>query len=269
LVGIAARLAIPIFVSEMIKFVDPRQKTWDFVSGLGLAFIIFGLSIASAVTAAVAQSIMVHVSQSAQAYLLGLVYEKAFRISAKSRIEFSDGVILNLVTADVGQVQKGISIIPLAFTIPIEIGFLVYFLWMLVGPAFLAGAGVVLLVGVASILNAKSVSTNIQAYIKAGDGHLSAVREFLLGIKFIKYQALEDFFLNRITKARDNQVHFLKNVYFYLAGIQILTGTVPNLITVSTFAVYSINNRLDASIIFPALIYLTSFQAPIHATTWV
>jgi ABC-type multidrug transport system fused ATPase/permease subunit len=260
----AALLSIPILIGDIIAYIDPAKKDPLIIdSGIGTAFAIFGLLIVSICARSTFEMTKIKMYKDVQSFLLGALYQKSLLLSCKARLQYPPGKILNMANADVTQVIDAVTTLPQAICIPFQIVLTGFFLWRLIGIAALVGLSSLLLLLIAASSNAGIVSKYIGEWIKWGDKRVQTIRELLVGIKIVKFQAMEDYFFAKIASARIKQVGFLKKALVFIGAIQILVGSSATVMAVLSFTIYSLNNRMDASIIFPALLYLRSLTMPV------
>jgi ABC-type multidrug transport system fused ATPase/permease subunit len=261
---LAALLSIPIFIGDMIAYIDPTKKDPLIIdSGIGTAFAIFGLLMLSICARSAFEMTKIKLFKDVQSFLLGALYQKSLLLSCKARLQYPPGKILNMANADTTQVIDAVTTLPQAISIPFQIILTGLFLWRLLGIAALVGLASLFVLLIAASANAGIVSKYIGEWIKWGDKRVQSIRELLVGIKIVKFQAMEDYFFAKIASARDKQVGFLKKALIFIGAIQILVGSSATVMAVLSFTIYSLNNQMDASIIFPALLYLKSLTMPV------
>jgi ATP-binding cassette subfamily C (CFTR/MRP) protein 10 len=74
------------------------------------------------------------------------------------------------------------------------------------------------------------------------------VTEFLHGIRVIKFNTWESYFLNKINKIRENELKFLKKKKYLEAFVGYFWSCTPTVMSVLTFMTYALlGNQLKPS----------------------
>lgn len=102
------------------------------------------------------------------------------------------------------------------------------------------------------------------------DQRVSATAEMLLGVRVLKMHVWEQYFLERICRIRDSEVKHLKARKYLDALCVYFWATTPILISIFTFATYSLlGNQLTAATVFTTLALLNMLIAPLNAFPWI
>ncbi|KAJ3254065.1 Multidrug resistance-associated protein 1 [Boothiomyces macroporosus] len=259
-------LYTPKALQQLLNYVDPTFTGSYWVdNGIALAFIVFGFQAFEALFGNLQQTIFRRVVQIAHSIVIGAIYEKSLKLSAKSKIQFNEGKILNMVNQDAGNVVTVLFFLPFIILLPLQIILSIYFLAELVGKSIWSGIGVFVGIGVIALATSPFAAKGFTGWFTGADKRIGILREMLYGIKIVKFQAMEDFFRKKIDDARKAQIESIRLVAIVLGGVQGLADIAPTIISVAIFAVYaSYGNTMSPAIIFPALNYISGIVEPIN-----
>ncbi|KAI8908383.1 P-loop containing nucleoside triphosphate hydrolase protein [Gorgonomyces haynaldii] len=261
--SIACQLTIPTFLQQIIYYLtfyvkespaSPFKPTLIVNNGVGIAFIIFFLQAASSVFRQTSLQLFNSLQINIKTILIGSIYEKSLRLSQKSSREFTQGQILNLINVDVEKVSMVLMQLAAFICAPIQVGVSIKLIYDLIGVSVWGGAGTLFGVLILQMIVIPLLVKYQQGFLKTGDRRLKALRETFYGMKVIKFRALEQFFEDRISGIRGEQLGFLKAYYavqvYFIGLIQIAPISMP----IVAFIIYSLlNGPITSAIIFPAL----------------
>ncbi|KAI8892771.1 hypothetical protein BC833DRAFT_545290, partial [Globomyces pollinis-pini] len=261
----AVSLAIPNFMSMMIDFVNKKDMSKHLIqNGYTLTAIVFVGQVVVALSTALNLTINRRIGQYLQSLLSYAIYVKSFKLSAKSRAEFSEGTIMTMINNDIAQVSKLFTSFSQIIIIPMTVAFTLYFLFLYIGNSLWFGIGVVLFSGLLSVLTGPIVGKFFGQFIAAQDRRLSIIRDMLMGIRMVKYRVMETFFQTKTLEARNVQVSAVKKVLFTLGVTQSFIMSIPTIVAVVTFSIYSLSNPMDPAIIFPAISFFQLLTLPLN-----
>ncbi|KAJ2997146.1 hypothetical protein HDV02_005825 [Globomyces sp. JEL0801] len=258
-------LAIPNFMSMMIDFVNKKDMSVHLIqNGYTLTAIVFVAQVLVALTTALNLTINRRIDQYLQSLLSYAIYVKSFKLSAKSRAEFPEGKIMTMINNDIRQISTLFTSLAQVIIIPVTITFTLYFLFRYIGHSLWYGIGVVLFSGLISVLTGPIVGKFIGEFIGAQDHRLSTIRDMLMGIRMVKFRVMEDFFEKKALDARSVQIAALRKVLTALGVTQSLIGSVPTIVAVVTFSIYSLSNPMDPAVLFPSISFFGLLTQPLH-----
>ncbi|KAJ3269825.1 Multidrug resistance-associated protein 1 [Terramyces sp. JEL0728] len=198
------------------------------------------------------------------------IYQKSLRLSLGSRASYSEGKILNMINQDIDVIIMGLLAFECSFVVPGQIVFTMFMLYMLLGNSSLVAFGIVGFIGIITAVISPLIGKTYSAWIEAGDRRLAIVREMLYAIKVVKYETLEGFFKKKIGVVRNEQVKNLKWEFVYWSILEVLVISSVVIMIAVTFSVYSLlGNEMNASVIFPAILYFTKLQKPLDMISWM
>jgi ABC-type transport system involved in cytochrome bd biosynthesis fused ATPase/permease subunit len=197
-------------------------------------------------------------------HLASEVYCKAFRQSNQSRKETS-GKLITLGTSDVSQfaltlflfVDMAASIL----RILLPLAGLVY----LIQYAALIPVGLMLVCFVGQALTMGQVQRSIADYKSKGDSLIKKLREFLHGIKTIKFSAMEELTLGQVGEIRDKQTKVLARLFTFGGAIYFWTLIAIVMMSVVTFTGYWLmGGDLTPDRVFPAFLLIQILLQPLN-----
>ncbi|KAI8897759.1 P-loop containing nucleoside triphosphate hydrolase protein [Globomyces pollinis-pini] len=260
--AVCFNLLSPVVLSQVLQFLRPvpNGPKLFFESGVILGLLLFGLQVMITISNNLVKSITVSLQMKTRSHLISEIYLKSFRLSGKARKKFSEGAIITLTTSDVQNVQvlyvAGNYIWSAPFQLimsSILIGkYLNYSVWTPIG--------MLCLIFIGQSIIWPNVMFYLKQFLQSMDNRVTIVREFLYGVKVIKYRAIEGLFLDKIQKARESQVAALSKQFFWIViGIAVIMSGITLIPTVTIFTFAALGGEMVDSTIFPALNLLQSF----------
>jgi ABC-type bacteriocin/lantibiotic exporter with double-glycine peptidase domain len=118
-----------------------------------------------------------------------------------------------------------------------------------IGISFLAGLGVIFVTFILNLFIGKLTWTLNKQLMTAKDERTKKANELFSQIKFIKLNALEDYFVNKVLLLREKEMSFLKKRFTIGCVNVLLLWLSPMLIINATFAMYVLmdNNLTPAN----------------------
>ncbi|KAH6583481.1 hypothetical protein BASA61_007983 [Batrachochytrium salamandrivorans] len=212
-----------VAIPQVLGFIqNPDDPTLFIHSGVGISFTFFALLTVLALSNSTYRSLETDMEVQMTALLTSAVYEKALRLSPNSRQVFSQGQIITMVNVDVRSLAMFMSkTFNLMWSVPLHISISIVLLSQLLGRAIWAAGGIYILFTLLQVGLGVVISKAISTYLSTFDHRIAVTREFLTGIKVIKYGALEDHFKLRIHSWRDLQTNAL---LIYSVSMAIITS---------------------------------------------
>ncbi|KAI8903608.1 P-loop containing nucleoside triphosphate hydrolase protein [Gorgonomyces haynaldii] len=260
--SVGCQLSFPIFMQQILYYLlfyvkpipDVAKPTLLIDNGYLLVFVLFLLQALSSVFNQTAQQMFNSLQININTILISAIYEKSLRLSQKASREFTQGQILNLINVDTEKISTVLLSLAGFVVSPIQIGVAVKLLSDLIGVSVWGGAGSLFVILMLQMLAVNPLLKAQKGFLKMGDKRLKLLREIFYGMKVIKFRALEQFFSDRVTQVRWEQLGFLKFYYvahlFFIGLIEIAPISMPTI----AFIVYALlNGDIRPDIIFPAL----------------
>ena len=191
------------------------------------------------------------------------LFQKMFRLSNKAQSE-NQKVLLTIINDDTRAVVLIIGFWTQVATTTALIVFPLAALIYLLGWVGLVPLVVVVFTVFGNLLAANYSGPSYLVYKQNTDKRIAKLREFLYGIKAIKYQAIEQVCSSQIEKFRNAQLWALATIFKFMnIGLffTILGLSLMPTVTVSVF--YLNGGDLQGSTIFPALICIQMLLVPL------
>ncbi|KAJ2819726.1 hypothetical protein IWW50_005353, partial [Coemansia erecta] len=193
--------------------------------------------------------------------LVAMLARKSMRAKIKSssvtsesgRKSSAEGRMYNVMTTDLLRVVKLIKLIRGALVVPFQLILGAFYMERLLGMAGILGTLMLMAVVYLTrllIARAKSIDSRLS---KLSDRRLAVISEVIRGITSVKLMGWKTRFVDIIGEHRSEQLSVMWRRTRLTALINLCTiGSLP-FVVFATFAVYSLQNHLDAEIIFTAI----------------
>ncbi|ORY40166.1 P-loop containing nucleoside triphosphate hydrolase protein [Rhizoclosmatium globosum] len=231
-------------------------------NGYALAFLFFGIQIVTTFCTNMAASNTMITSLRLQAAMITAVYRKALRLGSQSRREYPAGRINTFIATDIPKIGLFMQVINTSWSIPIQVAVSLYFVSTLLKIATVIAAGV--FVGCAGLLFLimPPLRKAFLNYDLALDHRTTQLREFLYGIKAVKYHALEDEMEKRIQADREDQITALYGMAKYLVLLFIVILLQQSFTTPMAILTYDLlGGNMDPAVVFTAYSLLQTLMA--------
>ncbi|KAJ3015358.1 UNVERIFIED_CONTAM: Multidrug resistance-associated protein 1 [Siphonaria sp. JEL0065] len=250
-------LSSSLMLGQILKFLNGGTAFIN--NGYGLGLMLFGMNLVISLSSTISHSICAILQVRIKAAITNAIYQKSLRLSSKSRTKFPAGQINTYVNADTQTVLDFVDVVNKSWSMPIQLALALYFVSNYLGVATAVAAGVFLGLGLFTALLAPLLGKAMQQYMVSMDKRTTVLREFLYGVKVIKYNAEEEHMEAKIQKARREQVSAL---YKLIGGYVLVIGCIimqQNLTAPLTFIAFgALGNEMKSEVIFPALSFLMS-----------
>ncbi|KAK7450079.1 hypothetical protein BaRGS_00039980 [Batillaria attramentaria] len=256
----------PNVLSALLDYVNNRDSYEGWV-GYVLACSFFVASFTATCIYHQSMHIVLPLGMRVKSSIISAVYGKALTMSHESKRKSTVGEIVNLMSIDCQRVQDATAFLYLTWSAPLTIIIAMYQLWGVLGPASLAGLGVMLLViPVNAVVVSRQRKLQI-ATMRIKDQRLKTMAEVLNGIKVLKLYAWEPAFQDKVLFHRNKELRNLKLIAYLNACTSFVWTLVPYLVTLASFATYiltSDSGYLDASKAFVSLSLMNIMRRPIN-----
>ncbi|KAJ2418101.1 hypothetical protein GGF41_005184 [Coemansia sp. RSA 2531] len=169
--------------------------------------------------------------------LVSAVYRKSLLLSSQARSRLTLGRLTNLISSDVGQIERGVTLMLFCITIPVQVVASIIVLVYMIGPVGISGwALVVAFVPVQMWISRYLVTLRKQA-VRYTDKRIRATRESLQGMRVVKFFVWEDSILETIQRIRSKEVMFIAKLNLARYGLMSLALHSPVFASIVTFAI--------------------------------
>ena len=238
----------PLMLNEIVKILTKSDvleftnqdisqsqvtKAFLFAMGMFLAPVVGSLGAAQANRVAIGTQIMI------RAELNASIYRKALRLSTRSRQATETGRIVNLMSADVNQLQS--FFYPFASQIltgPIVLITALILLWFQIRWATFIGLAILLISTPATTIFLKKITQYRRQMLKYTDQRVKLMNQLLVGIRVLKMYAWEAAQEAALLEVRKSELRELRKAVPMRVGMQTLLFAAPTLAMVTCFVVY-------------------------------
>ena len=238
----------PVLLNALITFLDQSEGCAKSGSSttcppdwLGLTYVALLLLSSLSQTALLHQYFfrVFRFGQRLRSSIIVAVYRKSLRLALHSRQKQTVGTIINIMSTDAKRLQDFSTYGMMLLSGPWQIAISLTLLYQVVDVAVLGGVGVMLLLIPVNGLIAR-LSKRLQSRLMSiKDERVALTSEAISGIRLVKVNAWEDFFLERIKSVRDTELGRLRAYMLLQALSAVLWTALPLLVMLATFATYT------------------------------
>ncbi|KAJ3119275.1 Multidrug resistance-associated protein 1 [Physocladia obscura] len=244
-----------LMIGEVTNYVDPTYPRAELIfdSGIGLAFLLFGMQLASTFATNMSASLTTITNVRMGAAVTTAVYKKSLKLASKSRIKFPAGKINTFCGSDVTNIKQFITAANQIWSMPVQVAVALYLVSTLMQASTAVAAAVFVGIGSFSLIFGSQLGKYMKQYMEGQDKRTFILREFLYGVKIIKYQAQEESVDAKIKSERAFQVKSLRGFYFYLCIVLFILVAQQALTAPLTIVAYgALGNNMNPATVFVA-----------------
>ncbi|KAJ7658502.1 multidrug resistance-associated ABC transporter [Mycena rosella] len=232
--------------------------------GIGLGCALFAMQEVSSLMTNQSQQIMMVTGLSVRTGLIGSVFRKSMRLSARARLEHTVGQTTTIISTDSARLDRFSQFGHNIWVSPIQIVIGVGLLLGNLGYSALVGLGVLLLGFPLQILLVRIMFTQRKKGVKITDTRVRLSNEVLQGIRLIKYYAWESFYTHQIGGLREREIATVRRTAIARAALIALVTLIPVLASILSFITYALSgHQLNVAIIFSSLQFFNIIRAPL------
>jgi ABC-type multidrug transport system fused ATPase/permease subunit len=255
--------AIPVLLRDIVLFLKNEKVTY-IGNGYVLTFLLFAMQLLNAMFQALSQNTQRRMHLMVSSMLTNAIYQKNFQISLEARKEFSDGNVMNLINVDVPVLQDFHIPLHLAWALPVQLAIAITLLFGEFGVSIFFGLAYVILGISVSLGSGKFLIDFFKEMVVANDRRITRVREMIMGIKVVKYRAMEDFFRSSINMAREAELWAFKKWMGLVIATQSFGAIAPVALPLITFVSYAATGKfLSVEKVVPALYLFQRLDMPL------
>ncbi|WWC98771.1 hypothetical protein V866_005664 [Kwoniella sp. B9012] len=231
---------------------------------IGLAFVLFVMVQSASLFSYQALQRGSVVGFMMRAALIDLIGRKSMRLSSNSKIEFTNGKLTTMVSADASFLDFSAPMTLDLVVQPIQIAIGLGLLFWTLGYSALVGLAVLALAGpLQAYMFTRMIHTR-QSQLQYVDSRVRLLSETITSIRSVKLFAYVQFFSNKVNEMRKNELIYLRKNGFNRATMNATMAVIPTLAAVLTFVTYGLTGHgLNAAIIFSGLQYFNVLKTPI------
>ncbi|KAJ3317919.1 hypothetical protein HDU76_001008, partial [Blyttiomyces sp. JEL0837] len=250
-------LVSPIILSYFLNYIVDPSPTY-----LGYIYCIL-LFMAQLCAAFGSQYFQRNIGMSIKTSAISVLYRKALVMSAASRLNYSNGKIMNLIASDCSVMENFFTYFIDGISMPIEITGLTILMIIFLGWAGAIGVAFMLIfVALNSLMTTTSLKFQAAA-LEATDARVKLTSEVLSGIKIVKFFAWEKPLRERIYKLREAELLPQLKLRVVAASFRGMIELLPTFVTLVTFgSYYALGHKLTPSVLFTGLSIVNLLRIP-------
>ncbi|WVQ79499.1 hypothetical protein IAT38_001598 [Cryptococcus sp. DSM 104549] len=231
---------------------------------LGMAFLLWGLLVASSWVLYLAAFHMTLNGKKVRSSLITMISRKAMRLSGKSRVKMTNGKLTTMVSVDCSSIDAAAiwTVDPIAATstLCLMIGLLINN----IGYSALAGIATVLLTVPLQTFMFKRIAKLREAQTEIIDSRVRLLSEILNNIRAVKLYAYEEIWSRKMSKLRSDELHQLRKNSLSKSGLTMVMSFISTLAAIVTFITYALSGHsLDSAIVFSTLQLFGMLSLPV------
>ncbi|KAG2040579.1 P-loop containing nucleoside triphosphate hydrolase protein [Suillus americanus] len=270
-IGDTAQITSPFFIKAIINFTTAShanhligQSTPPIGEGIGLAVGLFGLQL----VASWCSNHHFYRSMSSGALLRGgliaAIYSRSLRLSARARVNLSNGKLVNHISTDVSRIDFCMGYFHVSWTALIQLTICLFLLLINLGPSALAGFAVLIVAMLVQTYTIKHLFSLRMKSMLWTDKRSKILQEVLSGMRVIKFFSWEVPFLKRISDYRRNEMVYIRTLLIMRAAMNAIALSLPSLASVIAFVTYSLTGHsLTAANTFTSLALFSLVRVPL------
>lgn len=234
----------PIFLNRLINYMEEsgtsEQKDRSLRHGLLLASALIGsVTLASFLNTHFSYRIS-RLGLRCKMYLYTRIYSKATQLNTCEMNRFNMGEIVNFMSTDSDRIVNFFQSFHAFWSLPVQIVVVLYLLYEQIGLTFLTGLAFVLILIPINRAIASKIGKLSQEMMLYKDERVKLVSEIIYGIRAIKMNTYEDYFVERMDEVRRKELRALRGRKYLDAFCVYFWATTPVLISVLTFNTYTL-----------------------------
>jgi ABC-type multidrug transport system fused ATPase/permease subunit len=205
------------------------------------------------------------INMGVKASLQTAVFKKAVRLSNAAKSGGSTGETLNLMQMDASRISELVTYLHVVWSAAVQTIGYVSILYSYIGWSVLGG--LCAMFALVPIQNKvfRIIAVRRKKQLGLSDKRVKMQNEALTGIKIIKLNSWQIPMLIGISAVRSEELAVARNLAFINAFVSCLITTLPTLVAVSAFTLYSavMKRQMASWIIFPSLSLFNQLRFPI------
>ncbi|KAJ7284389.1 multidrug resistance-associated ABC transporter [Mycena rebaudengoi] len=232
--------------------------------GIGLTVGLFAMQQVSSLMTNHSQQITMTFGLSLRTGVIGAVFRKSLRLSARARIEHTVGQTTNIISTDSARLDSFVGLAHNIWVSPLQIFIGIGLILGNLGYSGLVGLGVILLGFPLQFILVKLMFAQRSKGVKFTDARVRLTSEVLQGIRLIKYYAWEDFYMHQIGTLRQREIVTVRTMGIARSMLVALMTFMPILASILSFITYALSgHELNIAIIFSTLQLFNIIRAPL------
>ncbi|XP_023634190.1 ABC transporter C family member 13 isoform X2 [Capsella rubella] len=202
--------------------------------------------------------------------IMSVIYKKCLLVNTANRSGFSEGEIQTFMSVDADRIVNLCNSLHDMWSLPLQIGVALYFLYTQVKFAFLSGLAITILLIPVNKWISVLIASATEKMMKLKDERIRKTGELLTNIRTLKMYGWDNWFATWLKETRANEVTHLATRKYLDAWCVFFWATTPTLFSLCTFGLYALmGHQLDAATVFTCLALFNSLISPLNSFPWV
>ncbi|CAK67068.1 unnamed protein product (macronuclear) [Paramecium tetraurelia] len=262
IISASTAVVIPIMIKNIIDYITRQEEDYVYATII-IAVIMISRAI-NMISNAQSRLEIRAFGFDAQSVLSVELLSKSLRTSFLSNPRYTTGEVINLMQVDAGKLQFVTYYLGVALLVPIQLIVTIYLMFVYIGLSFLGGFGIMLLTAVWNTMIGKFLMKYQQTMMKEKDKRTNCANQIFSQIKFIKINAFEEFFREKLFKLRKAEINITRKRYFGTAFYIFSVWLSPLLILCGTFLMHILlGHQLSAGSTFAIISLFQMLQQPL------
>nr|XP_018902692.1 PREDICTED: multidrug resistance-associated protein 7 [Bemisia tabaci] len=258
----------PLLLYRLVSFIEtktePIQYGYYYASALAVSSVI------SAFCSVHFSFMMAKVKLKIRGAFITTIYKKTLTLNSLYLNKFSTGEIINFMSTDTDRVVNLCPSFHEVWSIPFQIGVIMYMLYTHIGLAFISGVVFSCLIIPMNKVIASKIGSYSTLLMSHKDKRVNLMSQILHGIRVIKMHVWEDHFASKVKDVRGSELKYLKYRKYLDALCVFFWATTPVLMSVLTFSTFVLmGGKLNAATVFTCVSLLHMLIMPLNALPWV
>ncbi|KAJ2772084.1 hypothetical protein IWQ57_001920, partial [Coemansia nantahalensis] len=195
--------------------------------------------------------------------LVSAIYRKSLLLSAQARARLTSGKLTNLISTDIGQVERGVMNVVVCVTIPVQVVVSIVVLAYMIGPPGIAGWALVVAFVPIQMWAARFVVALRSKAMAYTDSRIRSTREALQGVRVVKAFAWEESVLENVRRVRAKELGAIARLNLVRYCLVSLSLHAPVFAAVVTFAIVALaGGTLKSGPVFAAIGIFNAMSLP-------
>ncbi|KAJ2710855.1 hypothetical protein H4R19_003536, partial [Coemansia spiralis] len=195
--------------------------------------------------------------------LMSAIYRKSLALSAQARMRQTLGKLTNLISSDIGQVERGVMNVVVCVTVPIQVVVSIVVLVYMIGPASISGWAIVVAFVPIQMWAARFLVALRSKAMAYTDSRIRATREALQGVRVVKAFAWEDSVLENVRLVRAKELGAIARLNLVRYCLVSLSLHAPVFAAIVTFAIVVLTGgALKGGPVFAAIGIFNAMSLP-------
>ncbi|CAL1293325.1 unnamed protein product [Larinioides sclopetarius] len=247
----------PLLLDRIIDFTTDDFYSWR---GHFYAVLIFLVDFAGKMLSNNSLHFMFFSGIQFQSALMGAIFRKNLNMANSARKDYDSGTLMSLLTVDVKRIQWFTMQFAALLSMPLRILLIIYIMWQYIGISTLAGVAVIGILFPFSYYVSKMDWKFDDKQMKVKDVRLKLMNEILNGIKILKLYAWEIPFAGRVSKARNEEIKWIRYSFFTFVVTAFVYNCTPFMVSIAAFATFLLADRNNVLSPTKAFVTLTLME---------